>query len=246
MQGKIIYEGKSELNGEQIVSIITDKSSNTKTGDVLQNWVLLRDVNPIEASKTGFDSAICGNCVHRGIADGEHAKGRSCYVNIVMGGPNSIWKAYKAGKYQYTEDFSFAKNKIVRLGAYGDPLAVPEYIWNKLLKYARGHLGYTHQWKSGKGQKYLMASVDSEREYQEAKALGYRTFRVRSKDSELLKTEIACPAAKETGKRLTCEQCLACDGVGNSGNNKRRDIGIVIHGGLAAQANGERNLLKVL
>jgi len=65
--GVIVYEGPSELDGEPIVVIVTGlrKSDNTKTGDMLQLWILLQNKLPCDAAKQGLDSSICGDCKHR-------------------------------------------------------------------------------------------------------------------------------------------------------------------------------------
>jgi hypothetical protein len=130
----------------------------------------------------------------------------------------------------------------VRLGTYGDPAAVPAYVWDMLLEHAAGHTGYTHQWASGKAdhvKQWCMASADTMSEFAEAKFAGWRTFRVRSENAtgaEGLKyvNEMACPASAEQGKRLTCEDCMACSGGIDS---KKASVTIVVHGSLKNRFN---------
>ena len=52
---------------EDIVCIATGNSSNKKTGDEVQTWVLYKHEPPNIAIDTGKDSIICGDCKHRGI-----------------------------------------------------------------------------------------------------------------------------------------------------------------------------------
>ena len=52
---------------EDIVCIATGNSSNRKTGDEVQTWVLYKHEPPNIAIDTGKDSVICGDCKHRGI-----------------------------------------------------------------------------------------------------------------------------------------------------------------------------------
>lgn len=59
--GFIFYES------EDIVCIATGNSSNRKTGDEVQTWVLYKHEPPNIAIDTGKDSIICGDCKHRGI-----------------------------------------------------------------------------------------------------------------------------------------------------------------------------------
>ena len=67
--GAILYEGPSALDGAPIVVIVTGlarKSTNAKTGALLQTWILRSDMHPIDAVRSGADSSICGDCRHRG------------------------------------------------------------------------------------------------------------------------------------------------------------------------------------
>jgi hypothetical protein len=105
-----------------------------------------------------------------------------------------------------------------------------------------GHTGYTHQWKNADlavawlFQGFCMASCDSAEEQQRAAAAGWRTFRVRTRSSDTLPGEISCPASEEAGKKLTCEQCLACGGA----DGRRGTITIIAHGSSARAKNAFR------
>ena len=66
--GFTAYRGPSLLDGVPIVCKVTGTqrpSDNDKTGTMLQQWILLADVHPYEAVKTGQDESVCGECVHR-------------------------------------------------------------------------------------------------------------------------------------------------------------------------------------
>ena len=56
MKSGIIYKGPSLLDGKPIVVIATLSNRNSKTGNVVQTYILKSDTNPLEASKTGADS----------------------------------------------------------------------------------------------------------------------------------------------------------------------------------------------
>ena len=77
------------MDNEQIVVIATYSDRNTKTGKVVQTYILRENINPLEASKTGADFSICGNCIMRGTPTDDPkrkiAKGRRCYVNLGQG-----------------------------------------------------------------------------------------------------------------------------------------------------------------
>lgn len=63
--GFVIYEGPSVLDGAPIVAIAVTASDNRKTGNMVQTYILRRDVHPSEALRTGDDASIRGDCKHR-------------------------------------------------------------------------------------------------------------------------------------------------------------------------------------
>jgi len=218
VNGYTIYNGPSLLDGSPIVALITGfaiPTANPKMGkEPLQSWILRSDVTPIESVKTGADAAICGACPHRGhIEDGRNL-GRSCYVQYHFGVQNT-WLAWKRGNYPERArpidiaDLGFAR--MVRIGSYGDPAAVPFWVWRTVASGAAWTMGYTHAWRTcdEKLKQLCMASVESEAERQEAKAAGWRTFRVRHAHEPVGDYEIVCPASTEAGKVATCEECRA-------------------------------------
>ena len=73
-----------------------------------------------------------------------------------------------------------------------------------------------------------MASVDSEVEATEARAGGWRTFRVRAATAPIMTgAEVVCPASEEAGKRTTCSACKAC---GGTSAKAKASIVIMAHG----------------
>lgn len=239
--GLIFYEGPSQLDGSPIVCIATGldhPSANHKTGPMVQTWILRSDAPPDEAAVTGADSAVCGDCPLRGVVtkldNGEPVnRFRSCYV-FVGQAPVKVWQAWRGGEYQPGRLTDLA-GRFVRIGAYGDPCAVPLPVWSEVAAVAAGHTGYTHQWRQRQFQGYrslLMASVESEADGRVARAMGWRTFRAAVHGSMPQAGEFHCPASKEQGYRLTCDQCRACDGAGS--NPDRASVVIWPHGPPAA------------
>jgi hypothetical protein len=238
----VIYDGPSQIDGQRIVAIANvAKSRNTKTGSMLQTYILRPDINPLEANKTGADYSICGNCPHRGEAtndpDRKTAKNRSCYVNLGQG-VLITYKAYKAGKYPAISGHdaiaALGAGRMVRIGTYGDGAAVPAYIWESLISQAAGHTAYSHQ--SGEnGAAYgdfdpniYMQSADTESEALAAWQAGRRTFRVIDKiDAMIAGREILCPASEEAGRRTQCIDCGLC---GGNSTKSPKSIAIVAHG----------------
>jgi hypothetical protein len=166
-------------------------------------------------------------------------------------GPLVTYRAYARGRYLdlsggnygtlrpdiFNLDIAaqYVAGKPVRLGSYGDPAAVPFYIWQGLVSKASGVTGYTHQWRNFPEFAALcMASVDTFDEYMTAKAQGWRTFRVRRPDDLADNLEVICPASKEAGFKTVCASCKAC-----GGHSSKAKAGIVImaHGAKASRFN---------
>lgn len=224
-KGKILYRGPSLLDGKPIVVIATIGSKNVKTGNMVQTWILRDRVSPIQAVANGGDSSICGDCKHRGNGDGS---GRTCYVTWHIA-PQQVWRSFKAGRYSADWDSQTFAGMFIRLGAYGDPAAVPVEVWDKLVSQSNGWTGYSHQWRNRPQYKHLlMASVDNEIEYRAARDRGWRTFRIRGENDSILSGEFMCPASKEAGNKKLCIQCRACDG--NSRGESRGTPVIIVHG----------------
>jgi hypothetical protein len=227
--GYIIYRGPSLLNGAPIVVVLISASQNTKTGDVAQTYILADNgERPTQALQSGADAAVCGDCKHRPLNAG------TCYV-VVRQGATKVWEQLQWGQYpdlsRYVDIVSeILRGRIVRIGTYGDPAAVPVEVWRELVASVGGSVGYTHQWREPHAQAlrpFCMASVDSPSEMDVAREMGWRTFRVRVEQEPLLARESVCPASEEGGHKLQCSTCLACDG---SHGGRRGGIAIVLHG----------------
>ena len=185
-RGYVIYEGKSQLNGENIVAIVTMNSTNIKTGNMASMWILNADMTPTQASKEGKDESVCGDCKHRAVNKG------ACYVTLFHA-PLQVYKSYKKGNYPIANDMTIFEGMKVRFGAYGDPSAIPTQILASIKAVVKNNTSYTHQWKQGDKilKRVSMASVDSIAEQKQAVSEGWRTFRVTSDLSDKLANEIA-------------------------------------------------------
>lgn len=251
-KGFEIYRGPSALNGAPIVAVLTLRSDNPKTGDMAQLWILPADMAPHEAVKTGADSAVCGDCKHR------RGNGGACYVTPFQG-PLSVWKAWQRGAYPLASQrilIQALQGRMVRLGAYGDPAALPAATLRIVTAYASGWTGYTHAWRTlerraseggaGPGawshlktvRDLCMASCDTEAEAREAQALGWRTFRVHGADDAApVGRESVCPASDEAGHKLQCNTCGICNGTATG---RKGSIRIAVHGSLASRFESAR------
>ena len=180
MNGYTIYHGPSAITFTPIVAILTLRSTNSKTGNIPQLWILSADEEPHAAAKSGGDATT------------------------------------PAGRLRLAHWLLSHQPRAIRLGAYGDPVAVPLAILSRLAAMAADAggttLGYTHQWHLPRAAAYrglLMASVDSPAERTRATAGGWRTFRVGLADEEPSGHEVHCPAVTDGS---TCNACRACDG----------------------------------
>jgi hypothetical protein len=223
-KGYLLYHGPSEIDGAPIICVATGfarKSKNKKTGPVISTWILRTNDSPLNCHKKGEDYSICGNCKNR--------KWSSCYVNLIQS-PHQIWKSFNRGIYNPVPSLRVFEDKVVRLGAYGDPSSLPIEVIQNITKYAAGFVGYSHSWKSNwvnpELKNYCMASVDCEDEANIAIAMGWKPFLVRTKQ-ELPQGFFACPAAKESGQKSSCEKCQACSGLKSKA---RRNPSIIVHG----------------
>ena len=230
MKAGIIYKGPSLLDGKPIVAIATWSNRNTKTGAVLQTYILRSDINPLEASKTGEDFSICGDCTMRGEVNDDperkQAKGRRCYVNLGQG-VLIVYKSFLRGIYPMantqTGRNTLGHARFVRVGTYGDPAAVPSFVWTQLLADATTFTAYSHQ--SGWRPDIAMQSADNRAQAIAHWKAGRRTFRVIADLGELDKAnEALCPASKEAGRRVQCTACKLC-----KGSSLGKSIAIVEH-----------------
>ena len=226
MQHAIIYNGPSLLDGQPIVAIATYSNRNPKTGRVVQTYILRADLNPLEASKTGADYSICGNCPMRGTPTADparkQAKGRRCYVNLGQG-VLIVWRSFKRGVYQAGDPRTMGRGRFVRVGTYGDPAAVPQAVWDELISEASTWTAYSHQ--SGWRPDIAMQSADNHAQAVAHWQAGRRTFRVIADLGQLDQAnEALCPASKEAGRRVQCTACKLC-----RGGTAAKSIAIVEH-----------------
>ena len=224
-KGFILYEGPSILDGKPIVVIATLSTSNRKTGPMIQTWIIRSDIDPVSASKKGEDSSICGNCPHR------HNSGGACYVNIGQA-PLAIYKAYKRGLYpqiDYVADNIHFLGRMVRLGAYGDPSAMPYEVAEKVTSLGRGHTGYVHQIRHKNFDKRFlnlcMVSADTPKQALKYQSMGAKTFRVAMDGDMMFDSEIECLSESEG---VQCDACGLCNG-------QKQSIAITVHGSRASK-----------
>ncbi len=233
----VLYKGISLLDNETPIMVVmsgfTKDSTNIKTGGLVQLYILPIHETPKDTYFSG-SYAVCGDCKYNG--------NNGCYVRWSNLG--SIWKAAKnQAAIPMTLSKEFLRGLRVRVGAAGDPAAVPSSVWAELLSTCENFTGYTHQWKHPRFkplQDFFMASVDNARENEEAIALGFSTFFVTDNEEQAQNEGIRCLAsAGETdtyGLPMTCSNCMLCNGK----SQKQKTITEVLHGASNTQHKARR------
>ena len=74
-------------------------SINSKTGDMIQTYIMRADIAPDEAAKIGLDETVCGSCALRPLLVKLYGKTGDvpCYVDKVRG-PAGAWHSWNNGR----------------------------------------------------------------------------------------------------------------------------------------------------
>lgn len=226
-----VWKGASVIDGAPIALLVTrGYKANKKTGGMIQTYIIRTDKSPSEVLKRGEDASICGSCIHSSKGNGGNA---TCYVRVDTG-VLQVFRAMERGKYPLIglyEACEQVAGEKVRLGTYGDPCAIPEYVWRQFLASVSGCTGYTHGWKSDRAQwlkDFCMASCDNLAETKLAHAAKWRTFTVLPTEyHDKPSGSFLCPASEQAGRKLTCSECMACDG---NRTERKASVFIPVHG----------------
>lgn len=224
----IFWKGTSQINGEPILLILTginSPSQNRKTGPMIQSYILREGILPTEYRKQGAE-AICGDCPIKS----------ACYV-----GSYYLNQIYDGTHREVTKfPLTLLKGRVLRLGAYGDPAAVPYEVWKRLIKWTSGWTGYTHQWKycDSRFKALCLASVENESLMREAWNSGWKTYRIGLESESPTSEEMSCPYYIFRHKpKLQCLQCQLCRG---DSLPEKKGIFVTVHGTTASKKNFEK------
>jgi hypothetical protein len=116
--------------------------------------------------------------------------------------------------------------KAVRLGTYGDPAAVPFYVWKYLLQCPDiNRTGYTHQWRTCNQdmRRLCQASCDSVLDAADAAQMGWHAFLVIPHNAPAPVTGRRSIQCLSDRNGLDCATCGACNG-------SKIDVWINAHG----------------
>jgi len=236
--GIVWWSGPSELDGAPIALVVVglQQSTNRKTGNMVQTYIIRTDVDPVAAVQTGADNSICGACPHRYRVHADGKRRRTCYVNLGKG-VRAVYGCLTRGGYLQPDArgmgyLAKAAGRPLRLGSYGDPAAVPVAVWHSLIAHLRPEkrTGYTHQWRDGRFVEFrtlCMASCDSAADVVDAETAGWRAFHVLPVDAPAPARQVHCPSDPSGTVHVSCEQCGQCAG---SGGRFTRSVWIRAHG----------------
>ena len=231
----VLYKGISLLDNETPIMVVmsgfTKDSSNAKTGPLVQLYILPIHETPKDTYYGTYKNgglvpsrfSVCGDCRYNG--------NNGCYVR--WSHLESLWKSSKTqSAIPMSLSKEFLRGLRVRVGAAGDPAAVPASVWSELLSSCENFTGYTHQWNKPEYQDLqglFMASVDNARENEKAHALGWSSFFVTDSEDEAKQGTRCLASAGKTdsnGLPTTCASCMLCNGK----SRKQKTITEVLHG----------------
>lgn len=229
--GFILYQGKSHIGEGNVVCIATLKCRNGKTGNMVQVWIVPDGtLSPLEAVQNNANAAACGTCPLQGVNINGKTEGRVCYVNLGQA-PAAVWKAYQAGKYpvysRRTHEH-FLKGRSIRIGAYGDPAALPVRLVKYLANVGSGWTGYSHQlfWleerRASALASVLMASCHTPAMHKEARRRGWRSFVAIAEGQAAPDNAVECP---NYTRGVTCQKCQLCQGT----SKQAKDVYVIAH-----------------
>jgi len=204
------YDGKSELNGEDILGFLYLKpSENSKVKGSYYTTYLNKEV-----LYDYHTEAVCGNC----------SLVPYCYTRGYMQNPPRKWiRDYLENNIPLAtrDDLKSIQSilpPIVRFGMHGDPASVPFSYTEMLLDTFKNvtSIGYTHQWEhSNYDSQYDIFHKSMEFKEQKNKTTG-KSARVILDPKDKTPDEIICPHDLHLFKGLesppiTCGECKLCD-----------------------------------
>tara|TARA_B100001094_G_C18064187_1_gene736608 strand:+ start:316 stop:969 length:654 start_codon:yes stop_codon:yes gene_type:complete len=189
-----------------IITGLRSYSQNSKTGNMLQSYIIDKDRAWSEPKVFGSKCSECPVV-------------NECYVTrdklVVRRSLKRLIQGEKTS-YQFVEleqVLPLLKGRPFRFGTYGDPSAIPLDVVRLIACEVSSWTGYTHFWRdiAQEYSEFFMASVEDLTGELLAQALKWRTFRmIRKGESNDSINSILCPNAS---RGITCEQCKLCKGT---------------------------------
>lgn len=190
------------------------RSNNTKTGNMIQTYILDKARLTREPRVFGAKCEACP-LVNKCYVHNDKLSVRRALSKLLAKGRGSYKHATLAQVLPHLE------GRVVRFGTYGDPSVIPLDDVANIVSACKGHTGYTHFWREidPAYSNYFMASTENKNDENEARLIGYRTFRVLLKEQtehEVRSDSIEC---LNSSVGLTCEECGLCSGTEGRGSS---------------------------
>lgn len=221
-----VYQTENLL-GQDVLIEIQHESSNSKTGNAVQIWIIPKEW--VTTGNMSNDSASCMDCIH------SKRKDKTCYVRKGMAelGLRSKVRSLQKGCEilsisEMHQEIPKLRGKFIRFGAFGEPVLLGEDMVRDICAVSKGWTGYTHQWHMPQYQwasEYFMASADNVHLSKKAESKGWRTFMTLERSEDMVDGMVLCPASKEAGRKVTCIECKLCKG----NTSKAKSIQIYKH-----------------
>lgn len=236
--GVLVYQGPGFLldstdrpvHGDiKVIVTGTERGSgNTKTGHMLQTWIMPASGFPHVGSLPA--RIVCGDC----------AIEKACYVN------RSVLSSVGRTKYPPLQPDLLHKvsgtETPIRLGAFGNPSAMPIEVARRLIR-NRAWTSYEAMWRScdPAWQHISMASTQTIEDTEDALSRGWRCFltvpenQVEAVLAHFANRGVQCLAQT---KGIQCRNCRLCDGT--MARSRPAVIVNVVHGTVGKRAAYER------
>lgn len=246
--GIVLWRGPSAIgNGADVIALATFRSDNRKIGNMAQIWILPASESSLSALQHGRNSAVCGWCELQGRPVRNAQTGRVkmvdrvCYVNVGQA-PGQLWRKLRAGGYPeasaHRNDLDLFCGRDVRLGAYGDPAALPIELLESIVDRAANWTGYSHSLfdvartdaqRAESLARLLMCSTHNSAQTVEARRRGWRYFAAIPSDRldspgslSIIADSVECPAYTHG---VQCADCTLCKGT----SLKARSVHVIAH-----------------
>ena len=129
----IYWLAHSRIDGKPLVLVLrganaaraeVDKGANTKTGAMVQSYIMRADVEPQVAARIGEDYSVCGDCVHRPRLVRQGNGAAPCYVKLFHG-PRVVWDAFRRGAYARAHSVDALRAYCAGCRCAWAPMAIP-------------------------------------------------------------------------------------------------------------------------
>ena len=128
------YQGPSAINGRPIISVFAGMvipSANVKTGPVIQQFILSDEGVAPHQINSEQSEAICGSCPL------QPSKSGGCYVTRFRSSYQVFKQLSKYPEFKATR----LRGRVMRLGADGDPTAIPFDYYAPVFKNSKVIIG---------------------------------------------------------------------------------------------------------